>query len=156
MTKANTLRHVFVDHIPERLEEGMLYVSIPFATVVHQCCCGCGSEVVTPLSPTDWSLTFDGQSVSLAPSIGNWNFPCQSHYWVVRGRVRWAERWTPGQIQAGRERDRFQKPRYFDDLDQPGSDASAEETSAAPAEHAWSWIERVKGWLRRIRRSREA
>jgi hypothetical protein len=69
----------FVASIPDRLAEHTLYVSMEYATVAHQCCCGCGLEVVTPLSPTDWKLTYDGVSVSLHPSIGNWSFPCRSH-----------------------------------------------------------------------------
>ena len=47
-----TLNHKFVDKIPEEIEEGILYVSIPYETAIHKCCCGCGSEVVTPISPT--------------------------------------------------------------------------------------------------------
>ena len=100
------LAHRFVDHIPERLEPGELYISIPFATAVHLCACGCGHEVVTPLSPTDWKMTFDGESISLHPSIGNWSFPCQSHYWIRNNRVRRAPRWSAEQITAGRDRDR--------------------------------------------------
>ena len=45
------LRHEFVDHIPEQLDDGVLYVSIRFGTVVHRCACGCGEEVVTPSRP---------------------------------------------------------------------------------------------------------
>ncbi|MEU3550841.1 DUF6527 family protein [Streptomyces longwoodensis] len=70
--------------------------------MIHLCCCGCGSKIVTPLSPTDWSLTFDGASISLSPSIGNWSYPCRSHYWIRSNTAQWAERWTPSQIQAAR------------------------------------------------------
>ncbi|MGW7824118.1 DUF6527 family protein [Streptomyces puniciscabiei] len=84
------LSHTFADHFPDRLQPGVLYVSIPFATAAHLCCCGCGNEVVTPLSPTDWKLTFDGKTISLHPSIGNWNFPCHSHYWIQHNQIRWA------------------------------------------------------------------
>ena len=70
------------------IEEGKIYVSIAYATAVHKCACGCGKEVVTPLSPTDWKLIFDGKTVSLDPSIGNWGFPCRSHYWVRNNRAR--------------------------------------------------------------------
>jgi hypothetical protein len=52
-----------------------------------KCACGCGKEVVTPLSATDWKLIFDGKTVSLDPSIGNWGFPCRSHYWVRNNRM---------------------------------------------------------------------
>jgi hypothetical protein len=79
-----SIRHEFVDLIPDALEDGVLYVSVQYATALHLCCCGCGSEVVTPLSPTDWSLTFDGDTVSLRPSIGNYSFPCRSHYFITR------------------------------------------------------------------------
>lgn len=90
MTK---LTHVFVKNVPEKLEAGIIYVSIEYATVIHKCCCGCGNEVVTPLSPKDWQLTFDGESVSLRPSIGNWNFKCQSHYIITKNRVEWCPKW---------------------------------------------------------------
>ena len=83
------LRHEFVENAPEVLEPDTLYVSIPFATVLHSCACGCGHEVVTPLSPSGWALTYDGVSVSLSPSIGNWNFPCRSHYVIAHDKVRW-------------------------------------------------------------------
>ena len=80
MKQPTVLDTEFVMSIPDSLAERTLYVSMEYATVTHKCCCGCGLEVVTPLSPTDWKLTFDGVSVSLDPSIGNWSFPCRSHY----------------------------------------------------------------------------
>jgi Family of unknown function (DUF6527) len=86
------LIHKFVKSVPETLEQGVLYVSVEYATAIHKCCCGCGNEVVTPLSPKDWKLTFDGETVSLYPSIGNWNFGCRSHYWITKNRVEWARR----------------------------------------------------------------
>jgi len=52
--KANaTLKHEFVEFIPEDLEQGTLYISIRYKTGTHLCCCGCGNIVVTPFSPTD-------------------------------------------------------------------------------------------------------
>lgn len=87
------LKHKFIEFIPEVLDEGILYVSIAHGTAVHRCCCGCGREVVTPLTPTDWKLIFDGETVSLHPSIGNWNFPCRSHYWITKNRIEWAPSW---------------------------------------------------------------
>ena len=80
MNRRAVLKHEFVENFPNELKDGMIYVSIHFATAAHKCCCGCGEEVITPLSPTDWKLTFDGESISLDPSIGNWNFACKSHY----------------------------------------------------------------------------
>jgi len=108
-----TFKHEFVTAIPERLAEETLYVSIDYATAAHKCACGCGAEIVTPISPTDWKLIFDGESVSLNPSVGNWSLPCQSHYWINNDRVRWAEVWTQDQIDAGRTQDRATKQMWF-------------------------------------------
>lgn len=113
MTPITSLRPEFVEFIPDALQPGVLYVSVRFATAAHRCCCGCGREVVTPLTPTDWALTFDGETVSLHPSIGNWSFPCQSHYWIARNGVRWARRWTPEEIRAGREFDAAAKAERY-------------------------------------------
>ena len=88
--RRDNLEHRFVDFIPERLDEGILYVSIEYTTVAHLCCCGCGKEVSITLSPTDWRLVFDGKTISLEPSIGSWSLPCQSHYFITRNRVVWA------------------------------------------------------------------
>lgn len=109
------LRHEFVDLIPEGhdLKEDTLYVSMPYATTIHRCCCGCGREVVAPLSPTDWQLIFDGESVTLDPSIGNWSFPCRSHYWIRNDRAEWAFAMSQREIEAGREQDRTAKRNHY-------------------------------------------
>ena len=60
---------------------------------MHLCCCGCGNEVVTPLNPDGWRLTFDGESVSLHPSISNPDMDCRSHYWITRDKVCWVPQW---------------------------------------------------------------
>lgn len=107
------ITHAFVEHIPSTLKESVVYVSIPFATAVHKCCCGCGNEVVTPITPTDWQLTFDGDTISLHPSIGNWNLPCQSHYFIRRDAIQWAPRWSPAEISAGRRQEQQAKAAHF-------------------------------------------
>jgi uncharacterized protein DUF6527 len=114
MKKVTSLTHEFVEVMPNDLKEGTIYVSIEYATVAHRCCCGCGKEVVTPLSPTDWKLIYDGVTVSLDPSIGNWSFDCRSHYWIRHNKVKWAPRWSQKEIEAGRSHDRLAKERYFD------------------------------------------
>lgn len=119
MKRETVLTHEFVEYIPNDLKDGTLYVSMTFAIVVHKCCCGCGNEVITPLSPTDWKLIFDGQSISLAPSIGNWNFPCQSHYWIKSNRIKWAPQWSQEEITAGRVYDSLAKEIYFSSTKTP-------------------------------------
>lgn len=123
MTRLHVLTHEFVECIPSELEDGTIYISIIYATLVHRCCCGCGSEVVTPLSPTDWKLTFDGQSISLHPSIGNWSLACRSHYWINNNRIDWAAKWSQSQIDAGRAHDAVAKEKYYGGLkERPDSD----------------------------------
>lgn len=94
----------FVTSFPQDLEPGVLYVSVQFSTAAHLCACGCGREVVTPLSPVQWILTFDG-TVSMRPSIGNWALPCQSHYVIDHGAIRWTRGFTQNEIQHNRESD---------------------------------------------------
>lgn len=106
MTRIDQLTPEFVEYIPERPAPGVLYVSRRYATALHLCCCGCGSEVVTPLNPAKWRLTEDGVTVSLFPSIGNWSLPCQSHYWITSNRISWAAAMAPDMIAAVKARDR--------------------------------------------------
>jgi len=113
MSRNDVLKYEFVRLIPDVLQPGTIYVSTDYSSAAHLCCCGCGYEVVTPLSPTDWNITFDGESVSFHPSVGNWGFPCQSHYWIRHNSVEWAGRWTTEQIKAGRERDSRAKDIQF-------------------------------------------
>src|SRR5690242_6339020 len=94
------IKHRFVEFIPEELDESTLYVSMRFATLSHLCACGCKSKVVTPLKPTDWKLTFDGKTITLYPSIGNWSFPCRSHYWIKNSWVQWAENWSQERVES--------------------------------------------------------
>jgi hypothetical protein len=112
--KRKSIRPEFVEFIPDEVEEGVLYISIPYATATHKCPCGCGEIVVTPIKPTDWNLMWNGETVTLNPSIGNWGFPCQSHYWIIENRIVWARRWDASEIEAGRAKNRREKSRYYD------------------------------------------
>ena len=145
MKRPIVLAHQFVKAIPNELEERTLYVSMDYATVVHKCCCGCGREVVTPLSPTDWKLTYDGESISLSPSIGNWSFECRSHYWIDKSTLRWASQWSKEQIAAGRAHDRGAKERHY------AGAGWAPQDAVSPGHHKldkgfWSWLSRL--WSR--------
>jgi hypothetical protein len=66
MMRTAFLKPAYVKIVPDELENGTLYVS-EYGTAVHKCCCGCGSEVVTPLGPTNWKLVKEGSAVSLHP-----------------------------------------------------------------------------------------
>jgi hypothetical protein len=113
MMRHARLQHRFVEHVPERLEPGVLYISMEYGTAAHSCCCGCGEQVVTPFTPTDWKMTYDGETVSLSPSVGSWTLACRSHYVIKQGKVIEAGSWTDEQVAAERRRDRAAKARFY-------------------------------------------
>lgn len=102
----NTIRPEFVESAPLNLSPGVLYISERFKTALHLCPCGCGEKVVTPLSPARWQLFRDGSTVSLHPSIGNWDYVCRSHYFIRRNRIVWCGQFSPREIARVKERDR--------------------------------------------------
>ena len=91
--KLERLRPEFVDVVPENMEQGVLYISVPYRVAIHKCACGCGEEVVTPIAPDRWALTWDGNSATLRPSIGNFALACHSHYWIIENKIVWARKW---------------------------------------------------------------
>lgn len=106
MSRITYLRPEFVEFMPSSFESGVIYVARRYATASHLCCCGCGLRVVTPLNPAKWSLSESSDAVSLQPSVGNWSFPCKSHYWIEDNKVLWAAAMSPAAIAAIRVSDR--------------------------------------------------
>lgn len=92
----------YVEFIPSLLKPGVLYVSIDYGTSAHLCPCGCNSKVILPITPPNWELEVENNVVSVEPSIGNWELPCQSHYWISNGKIVWAEKWSKTKIEESR------------------------------------------------------
>lgn len=138
--------HRFVEMMPARdqLQNGVLYISMEFGLAVHLCACGCGEKAVTPFSPAEWSVTYDGESVSLQPSIGNWSFDCRSHYWIKRNQIMWGKPFTDAMIARVRAGDTLAAERYYDGVEQPESDRDELVKTATPLPR-WR---RLLGWLR--------
>jgi hypothetical protein len=113
MNRQTNIQSEFVELIPERLEPGKLYISHRYSTAVHLCCCGCGREVVTPLNPAKWRFTESRGTVSLFPSIGNWSFPCKSHYWITDSHIHWASTMSSALIAAVQNRDKQDAENYI-------------------------------------------
>jgi len=107
------LQHKFVEFMPEVIKPGIIYISMEYCTAIHKCVCGCNNEVVTPISLTDWQLTFDGETISLSPSIGNWSFDCKSHYWIIRNEVKFSRKWNTKEIEKGRNIDTRAKNIFY-------------------------------------------
>jgi hypothetical protein len=124
----NVLKPRYVDFIPKELEDGVLYISQRFQTASHRCACGCGTKIVTPFRNAEYTLVVKGDRVSLSPSIGNWNHPCQSHYWIKDNAVMWSSAMTKEQIFAGRVQDDAFREAYFDEV-------------------AWPWYRKLGGWI---------
>lgn len=128
--------------VPENLDDGVVYISLKYGIASHRCACGCGEEVVLKIAPQWWRLTYDGETVSFSPSVGNWGLKCKSHYWIIQSKIRWAETWSEERIAAAR-RSRVVKPeaRATEPADGPAS-------SAAPAKITTSWARRLMQRMR--------
>jgi len=113
MKGVDALTHEFLETFPKELEEGKLYISIKYHSAAHNCCCGCGKKVITPLSPVGWTLSFDGKTVSLDPSIGSWTLPCKSHYFITKNKVEWAKKWSEEKIERVRLADFQDRQNYY-------------------------------------------
>lgn len=140
-----TTKYRFVDAIPDQIEEGTIYISLEYRTVMHKCLCGCGHEVVTPLGPTDWKLIYDGVSISLHPSVGNWSLSCRSHYWIDRNKVKWAGEWSDAEVAKGRAYDRSLKQSHYAPRTSPIADSPPQsdlQTEERKGVRAWirKWI----------------
>lgn len=116
MSKLTRIELTSVEFIPRELQYGLLYVSKEFGAAVHLCACGCGSKVSTPLGPTEWSVHQTALGPTLRPSVGNWQLPCMSHYWITSGNIVWAEEWSHDQIVAGRNAEEELRRAYFNEL----------------------------------------
>lgn len=146
------LKPEFVDAIPEVLDPDTLYLSMRFRTTVHECACGCGEKVVAKLSPNDWNMTYNGRDVTLSPSIGNWTFPCRSHYFIRGNNIVVAGNMSSEAIEKGRTQNAIRKVAAMAKVDaqetELGSPASKETPdrpktqmkSISIAGRFWNWL----------------
>ncbi len=111
------MKHKFVEYIPSEIEEDVLYISIEYDVAKHKCPCGCGDDIVTTLSPARWKLIYDGETISLSPSIGNWTHTCKSHYFITNDKVVWAGKLTQNQINNVIRNDEETLQKHFDEDD---------------------------------------
>ncbi len=108
-------KHEFVEFMPDVIKEGVVYISLEYKSIIHKCACGCGKEVNTPLHPTGWKLLYDGKSISLTPSIGNWSFDCKSHYWITNSKIEWSSKWSDEEIDMVRKIEDSERQDYYSD-----------------------------------------
>ena len=128
-----------VRYMPKELRPGVLFVSDEFGIAIHLCACGCGSKVRTALGPTEFSVTETAEGPTVRPSIGNWQLRCQSHYWIDRGQVVWAEQWSQEEIALGRAREEKRRHAYY---------AARQRQRKHVLGRVWLWLERLLGHSR--------
>ena len=143
--RCRRLEHRFLPTFPDRLEPGILYVSMEFGTASHSCCCGCGEEVVTPFTPSGWKMTYDGETVSVWPSVGSWTLRCRSHYVIDRGRVVEAGDWNDAHAAEARHWD---NPVAAVAAPPPATALPPPQPTSVPAAEDGN----VSGWWARFRR----
>lgn len=152
--KIKQIRPENVEFVPEHIEEGVLYISERYRTAVHKCCCGCGQEVVTPLSPAEWSVKRNGGRVSLWPSIGNWSYPCRSHYVIRDNRVLEAKAMTERQIQRVKANDRADRAAQIRSMNHAKEAAASEQKIKMEPAHdrqpSMNWLQHLTRWWRSL------
>jgi len=131
MGKLTDVKLLRVHYIAQDLEPGVLYVSEEFGAAIHLCPCGCARKVSTPLRPPRWRLEETVGGPTLHPSVGNWEFPCQSHYWIRAGKIVWSDKWTPEQIATGRRAAEARQDAYF---------KSVPRKRSGLLRRAWQWL----------------
>jgi len=100
------MEHKFVETIPEKIEDNTLYISLEYNVTKHLCPCGCGAEIVASLSTARYHLCYNGETVSLTPSFGNWLHECKSHYFITEDEVVWAKSMSKHRREAVIEKDK--------------------------------------------------
>lgn len=86
-----TVTAVHVARLPDvdDMKQGTVYICDEFLVTSHLCCCGCGERVVMSIDPLGWRYGEKDGKPTFAPSIGNFCFPCKSHYFIRNGEVVW-------------------------------------------------------------------
>jgi len=121
--------------MPSSLSDGILYVSSEYAVAGHLCACGCGTKVITPLGTAEWTFSERDERPTLYPSIGNWQLPCRSHYFITEGRIEWAGEWSNVQVAAGRRAEEQRREAYYGSKDRERGFWS----------RLWNWVRKLWG-----------
>jgi hypothetical protein len=124
LVKMERIKLLKVHYLPKELEEGFLYVSIEFGVAGHLCPCGCKNKIITPLDSTEWTFKEVNNKPTLFPSIGNWQLPCKSHYWITDGVIEWSYQWSNKQIKEGRKAEDKKRKSHYDRLKRKDSNDS--------------------------------
>ncbi len=142
----------FVENVPSELAPDKLYISTRYRTASHLCACGCGRQVVTPIKPSKWEFTYNGDTISLWPSIGRWQLPCKSHYIIREGEVVWARAFSEEEAESVRHQDAQGLRRYYEDRSTSTAEGPGPTPQSALAEPLSVWRAIARGLKRMTRR----
>lgn len=90
--KINELKPIYVKFPPkiDSMREGELYIlATETPSSIHLCPCGCKNIVVLPHDKDGWKLTDKNGKITMRPSVGSFNLPCKSHYYITDNKVEW-------------------------------------------------------------------
>jgi Family of unknown function (DUF6527) len=77
-----------VDRIPDILRDGVVYHTEEFELAGLLYACGCGHRVIL-LVPDSHQVWDQNGLATVRPSIGVFDAPCKSHYFITAGVVEW-------------------------------------------------------------------
>ena len=87
-TKRVEIEPIYTETLPDvsEMEENKIYISKKYNCTGHRCFCGCGLLTILPIGKKHgWTLTEqDNGQVSFHPSVGNYQYPCKSHYIIYK------------------------------------------------------------------------
>jgi hypothetical protein len=83
-------RYQKVDRTPATLVDGVVYHNEDFELAALSCACGCGHRI-TLLVPDSHQVFDHGGFATVRPSIGVFDAPCLSHFFVTAGDVEWLD-----------------------------------------------------------------
>ena len=88
MRRQKVLRPEFVQSIPTGSRKpGEIVVSCRYNVASFLCPCGCGAAMDIIFRPYRWRMEWDGEHLSICPSISSPRLACKSHYWITRNEV---------------------------------------------------------------------
>jgi hypothetical protein len=122
-----------VERLPSALDDNVVYVSEDYEVAALKCACGCGHRVTLLLGDGHTVKEVSG-SADVYPSIGVWDAPCRSHFWLRNGEVDWDEQYSEAEIRSAM---RYQLGRHVEDRPSRAS-----------------WRKRLVSWWRSVSRRR--
>ncbi|MEZ4977362.1 MAG: DUF6527 family protein [Flavobacteriaceae bacterium] len=91
-------------------------------------------------------MLYDGESVSLKPSIGNWSYDCQSHYWITKDEIRWSTSWTKEEIDSVRKHEISERQSYFENKKPVEEELENVPIAQEKFDKNRSWLSRLFFW----------